>query len=212
MTRRLVLVGALLAVLVAAAPPAVHAQDPVLRPDTIEGVADTIPREFPVPRGAFIRALLVPGWGHLYIHAPKRGAVYFALQSTSWFMLIKTIRKLNDVRDEVALRESAASDSLDLLLEQDTMKARQFRENPALYEQEIVRIDPELEGKRNLVVSRRRHRQDWIVYTLFFTFAAAADAYVSAHLMDFPGEITTSRSPDGGFAIGLQLNVGGRRP
>jgi hypothetical protein len=212
MIRRLVIVAVLLEALLAAAPRVAHAQNPVLRPDTIEGVADTIPTELPVPRGAFIRALLIPGWGHLYIDAPRRGAVYFALQSASWFMLIKTIRKLDDVRDEVGVRESAARDSLDLLLEQDTMRARQYEENPALYEAAINEIDAGLQGRRSLIISRERHRQDWIVYTLFFTFASAIDAYVSAHLADFPGEITTSRNADGGFTIGVQLNVGVRRP
>lgn len=213
MTRRLVLGGALFPVLLAAAPGAARAQDPVLRPDTIEGVADTIPQEFPVPRGAFIRALLIPGWGHLYIRSPKRGAVYFALQSASWFMLIKTLRKLDDARDDVAGIEKIARDSLNEVLEQeqDTMRARLYRDDPTLYEAEIDKY-PGLAIKRSLVVSRERHRQDWIVYLLFFTFASAIDAYVTAHLADFPGEITTSRSSDGGVSIVVQLNVGGRRP
>src|SRR5688500_9225440 len=103
MTRRVVFFGVLLNALLAAAPRAAHAQNPVLRPDTIEGVADTIPSEFPVPRGAFIRALLVAGWGHLYIGSPGRGAVYFAIQSASWFMLIKTIGRLNDARDNASV-------------------------------------------------------------------------------------------------------------
>jgi hypothetical protein len=208
MIRRVVIVCALLL----AAAGAAHAQDPVVRPDTIEAAADTIPSGLPVPRGAFIRAMLVPGWGHLYIHAPRRGAVYVALQGASWFMLVKTIRKLNDVKDVVASIEKLGHDSIDVLLAQDTMMARLFSERPELYEQKLAEIHPELSGKRDLVGARKRHRQDWIVYTVFFTFAAAADAYVTAHLADFPGEITTSRSADGRFAIGLQFNVGGRRP
>jgi hypothetical protein len=211
MTRCLVFVGALFVALLAATPPAAHAQDPVLRPDTIEGVADTIPREFPVPRGAFIRAMLIPGWGHLYIGSPVRGAVYFAIQSSSWFMLVKTLRRLDEARDARNVLETFLRDSLDLVLEQDTARKREYEQNPELYEAEIAR-DTVLKDRRSLVNTRERHRQDWIVYLVFFTFASAADAYVTAHLKDFPGEIRTSRSSDGGFSIGLQLNVGGRRP
>src|SRR5687767_5958212 len=210
MTRRLLVFGVFCAALLAAVPP-VQAQNPVLRPDTIEGVADTIPSELPVPRGAFIRALIIPGWGHLYINAPRRGAVYFALQSASWFMLVKTMRKLDSARDVVSGIEDIARDSLDLVLLVDTARARQFRENPALYDAEID-LYPGLRQPRRLVTAREQQREDWIVYLLFFTFASAVDAYVTAHLADFPGEITTSRSSDGGFSIGVQLPVGVRRP
>jgi hypothetical protein len=84
--RRLFLI---LLLLLSAAP--ASAQDPVLPPDTMP-VADTIPQELPSPRAAFARAMVIPGWGHVYVGEYRRGAVYFALQSTSWFMLVKTLR------------------------------------------------------------------------------------------------------------------------
>ena len=64
---------------------------------------------------------------------------------------------------------------------------------------------PGLQNARNLESSREEQRQDWIVYTAVFTFIAAVDAYVTAHLQDFPAEVSTSRSSDGGVSIGVRV-------
>jgi hypothetical protein len=189
-------------------------------PDTITQPADTIPSDFPGPRGAFIRALIVPGWGHFHIGAPRRGAVYATIQGASWFMLVKTLGKLGDARDVEERLAVLGRDSVLNAVAQDTMLARVLMCttgagtpvcDPLLFDQ-AVDTYPGLVGARSLVTSRERHRQDWIVYTLFFTFVAAADAYVTAHFADIPVDITTDRNPDGGIAIGLQFNVGGRSP
>ena len=70
---------------------------------------------------------------------------------------------------------------------------------------------PGLQNARNLVSSREQQRQDWIVYTAVFTFIAAVDAYVTAHLKDFPADLSTSRASDGGVSIGVSLPVPIRR-
>ena len=43
-----------------------------------------------------------------------------------------------------------------------------------------------------------------------FTFAAGIDAYVAAHLKDFPGDITTTPEPDGGMSVRFSFPVGPR--
>ncbi|HEX6309825.1 MAG TPA: DUF5683 domain-containing protein [Longimicrobiales bacterium] len=185
-----------------------QAQNPVLRPDTMP-LADTIPTELPSPRGAFVRAMLVPGWGHLYIREYVRGTVYFSLQSTSWFMLVKTLGKLGEVKDRDSRLTRLAVDSVEQAMAADTALARMLTEDPVAYENALLTY-PGLQRTRALVASRKQQRQDWITYTLFFTFAAAVDAYVSAHLKEFPGEITTEPAQDGGFSIGVHVPVGGR--
>jgi hypothetical protein len=50
------------------------------------------------PRGAFLRSLVLPGWGQSSIGAPGRGAVYFALESGSLWMLYKADQKLGEAR------------------------------------------------------------------------------------------------------------------
>jgi len=183
-----------------------RAQDPpVVRPDTMP-IADTIPFEPPSPRGAFLRALAVPGWGHLHIESYTRGAVYFSLQSASWFMLVKTLRRLDEVKDRNGQLTALARDSLAAAMAADTMLARVLQD-PAAYEAALLTY-PGLRDTRSLVNARRQQRQDWITYTLFFTFAAAVDAYVSAHLKDFPAEVIAEPGSSGGLTLGVQVPVG----
>lgn len=178
--------------------------------DTLLPRADTIPWEAPNPRNAFIRAMLVPGLGHFGMGEYRRGAIYFTLQTASWAMLVKTALRLEDARDAERLLAGFGRDSIDALMAQDTALANRLRNDPQAYD-EAVATYPGLVPARSLVTSRERHRQDWIVYTVVTTFAAAIDAYVTAHLAEFPADIMTGRSRDGGTSIGLRVPVGGSR-
>jgi hypothetical protein len=204
MKRLLILCAMLLAA--ALAEPA--AAQVVTQPDTLSPVAEPIPPEGVAPRGAFIRALLVPGWGHLALGETRRGAVYFTLQATSWAMLVTTMGRLGDARSAERNLLSLATDSLELAIAADTALARELDDIRA-YEQALLTY-PGLASARDLAVSRQRHRQDWIVYTIVFTFAAAIDAYVTAHLADFPVDVTAQRSSDNGVAVGVRVPVGRR--
>ena len=55
-----------------------------------------------------------------------------------------------------------------------------------------------------LVASKRREREDWIVLLGFNHLMAALEAYVSAHLWDFPGDLRVRRAP-GRTEAGLRL-------
>lgn len=55
-----------------------------------------------------------------------------------------------------------------------------------------------------LVASKRREREDWIVLLGFNHLLAALEAYVSAHLWDFPGDLRVRRAP-GRTEAGLRL-------
>ena len=178
-----------------------------LRSDTIPR-ADTIPGEQRTPRSAFVRGMLVPGWGHAYLGENKRAVIYASIQGASWFMLVKSALKLDDIRDREEVLTGLANDSLALVIAADTMRARQLSD-PVAYETALLTY-PGLQNARNLESSREEQRQDWIVYTAVFTFIAAVDAYVTAHLQDFPAEVSTSRSTDGGVSIGVRvpLNFG----
>ncbi|MGH7449370.1 MAG: DUF5683 domain-containing protein [Longimicrobiales bacterium] len=189
-------------------PVSAHAQDPALEPDTML-IADTIPRELPSPRGAFLRGVLVPGWGHAYVDEYARGAVYASIQSTSWFMLVKTMRRLGDVQDRDRRLTGLAADSVDAAMAADSVLAAELA-NPDAYEEALLTY-PGLQNARSLVRARRQQRQDWITYTLFFTFAAAVDAYVTAHLKDFPADVTAQPTVDGGLNLGVHIPVGSRR-
>jgi hypothetical protein len=53
--------------------------------------------------------------------------------------------------------------------------------------------------------------QDWIAYTLFFTLASGVDAFVAAHLADFPADIETGRRPDGATELRISIPLPSRR-
>jgi hypothetical protein len=107
--------GAVLAFALAlcALPRAAAAQDPqprdTVRADTLRAplvvTGDTVPvavadslQEIS-PRGAFLRSLVLPGWGQSELGAPGRGGVYFALEAGSLWMFVKSARKLDEARE-----------------------------------------------------------------------------------------------------------------
>lgn len=61
-----------------------------VQPDTVQEIS---------PRGAFLRSLVIPGWGQSELGATGRGGVYFALEAGSLWMLIKSNRKLGEARE-----------------------------------------------------------------------------------------------------------------
>jgi hypothetical protein len=168
-------------------------------------VADTIPKEDHTARNAFIRALIVPGWGHFSIGANRRGAVFVALQGTSWFMLTKTLSKLHTAQNERKGFEKTATDSLNALMASDTVIARQLSDTVAF--NNALAANATVARSRRLVSARQDQRQDWITYTLFFTMAGAVDAYVAANLRDFP-KVSILPRRDGSVSLGFTLFPG----
>jgi Family of unknown function (DUF5683) len=101
-------VALLIALALCLLPRAAAAQDPqpadtaraplVVAPDTVtEEEADSV--QGISPRGAFLRSLVLPGWGQSELGLPGRGGVYFALEAGSLWMLVKSHRKLGEARD-----------------------------------------------------------------------------------------------------------------
>jgi hypothetical protein len=58
------------------------------------------------PRTAFLRSLVLPGWGQSSIGAPGRGAVYFALESGSLWMVYKSNQKLQEAKELERVRHA----------------------------------------------------------------------------------------------------------
>lgn len=74
------------------------AREPIvqIRGDTVPTVPDSL---LPIsPRGAFLRSLVLPGWGQSELGATGRGGVYFLLESGSLWMVLKTHQKLQEAR------------------------------------------------------------------------------------------------------------------
>jgi len=131
----------------------------------LEAPADTGQegRQAPVtPMGAFVRSLVIPGWGQAAVDQPGRGAFYFAAGTFSLFMVIKSQAELDAAR----------------------------RANPP----DLERVD-----------DKKGQRETWIVLWIFISLFAGVDAWVSAHLWDFEGEITPP--DDGSPGVQFQYNV-----
>lgn len=59
------------------------------------------------------------------------------------------------------------------------------------------------------VNNKKREIQDWAALLVFNHLLAGAEAYVSAMLWDFPGELSARALPHGQVGVGLRLNLGG---
>ena len=55
------------------------------------------------------------------------------------------------------------------------------------------------------VKSHVQEQQDWITLLVFNHLMAGAEAYVSAHLWDFPAGLEIQRMPDGSTNLGLRV-------
>ncbi len=148
------------------------------------------------PRGAMVRAMVVPGWGHAAIGAYSRGAFYVALESLTAYTLLRTRNRLTDVRERVAFRESFLRASL----------AQEGVTDPVVIATRLEEDDV-LTGLGNLVSSREGQQEDLVAFGIFVLFLTGADAYVSAHLARFPApiEIDAAGTPATGMEIRLSV-------
>jgi hypothetical protein len=159
------------------------------------------------PRTAMIRSWLIPGWGQASARAYFRGGVFVAMQSASWYMLVKTIGRLEQARSMERTRVTWVSDSLRALIFSDPTGAGAELQTPATFQQ-VLDEDERIVAVRALVDSRSQQRQDWITATLFLTLISGVDAFVAAHLAEAPASIDATPLPGGGVQLGVRVPVG----
>jgi hypothetical protein len=167
---------------------------------------DTVPRG-PTPRTAMIRSWLFPGWGQASVQAYTRGAFFFAAQTTSGYMLLRSIGRLGSARSLERAAVSRATDSLNLIIQKDPDGEGERLMDPAVFE-DAVADHPAVDSARALVRARGRQRQDWITYTLFLTLMSGVDAFVAAHLKDAPVSVSGTPARDGGFTLQFHVPTG----
>jgi hypothetical protein len=148
------------------------------------------------PRGALIRAMLVPGWGHASIGSYTRGGFYFALEAATAYTFVRTRIRLNEARERAELRQAVVLARLatEGVVDAAVIQAR-------------LDADPSLQGLRDLVESREGQQEDLIAWSIFLVFLTGADAYVSAHLSRFPTpiEMDAAATPDGRAEVMLRI-------
>ena len=150
------------------------------------------------PGGAFLRAVLVPGWGHVSIGANARAGAYFAIESAVAYGIIRTRRRISEARSRANFREILLRENL----------STQGITDPTQIEN-ALESDATLADLKNLRESRGEQQEDLVAFGLFLLFLSGADAFVSAHLKDFPDPIAIEcgATNDGRLEIGLRLRL-----
>lgn len=136
------------------------------------------------PGGAFIRSLAVPGWGHAAAGSYTRAGFYFLTSGATYWMLTKTARSLGVAEDRLSLVEQEVEAELRRggLTNPDSVTVR-------------VEGDERVVGARSLVESREQQMEDWTAFGIFWLLLNATDAFVSAHLADFPEPVEIDVRP-----------------
>lgn len=149
----------------------------------IRAIRDTTPARV-TPRGAFLRSLLVPGWGQAKLDRGTAGAVFVLTETLAAVMLVKSKRQLDRAKDargdSVFIGYELAGDGSPVL---DDVG------NPVL----IFEPDPLAARTR----SRRQQLEDWIAILAFNHLFSGADAFVAGHLGDIPRRLTMRPTVDG---------------
>lgn len=127
---------------------------PVVTTGAVIVAADTTHRVGPM--GAFLRSLLVPGWGQAVSGRRVTGALFATWEGVSVMMTLK------------------ASSELGYLKEANSVN----------------------------VTAKRQEVQDWLVLWIFNHLFSGAEAFVSAHLVDFPRDLKVRAFPGG---VGLSV-------
>ena len=149
----------------------------------IRTIRDTTPARV-TPRGAFLRSLLVPGWGQAKLDRGTAGAVFVLTETLAAVMIVKSKRQLDRAKD-------ARGDSLFVGYELagDGTPILDDGGNPVL----IFEPNP-LVGR---IRSRRQQLEDWIAILAFNHLFAGADAFVAGHLGDIPRRLSMRPTVDG---------------
>ena len=189
----------LLALTVLATPADARAQAETrtnVAPEPADSVEALLSTGRPSPGGAFLRSILVPGWGQASSGAYGRAAFNFLAQAGTVWMAYKT----NALLDSARRRQQLVEDAVTAELLRSGVEAEALEDQLAESER-VAEI-------RLLATARSEQMEDWVAIAVFIVFYGGADAYVAAHLADFPVPLTVEpvAGPSGtAFEVGVSL-------
>jgi len=152
--------------------------------------------EIVTPRGAFLRSLVVPGWGHVATESYGRGGFYVAAQTGSFWMLWQTLTRRAEAASFVSLERDVARARLQAggVVDPDSLSL-------------AADSDPAVHDREALVEARSQQVEDWSAISIFLVFLGATDAFVAAHLADSPAPLTFQVLPLGAGRTELRFSV-----
>jgi hypothetical protein len=186
---------------------------PAAEPTLVDAAPDSVR---PVsPRGAFLRSMVLPGWGQATFDANFRGGIYFAGWAANWFMIFRNQVRLDAARSRYDRRVDQIETALIASSENPDSLRAAMEEDPRILDT-AVREDTGLgstgNNLRKLVNAREQQREDWIAWSIFWVLASGIDGYVTAHLSDFPTSIDFRQNPDRSLSVELRVPIGPPRP
>ncbi|MDX1675097.1 MAG: DUF5683 domain-containing protein [Longimicrobiales bacterium] len=161
------------------------------------------------PSGAMVRSFILPGWGQAEFDAYFRGGVYFAGWAGNWFMNFRNAYRLDHARERLAVRRSQIEDQLIASSSNPDSLRAQIDSFPTILT-DAVRADSLGNELRKIVSSREQQREDWIAWSVFWLLASGIDAYVTAHLAEFPADIELRPGRQGGMSLRVGVPWPGR--
>lgn len=165
--------------------------------DTLDRGVVVIPPAPPISPGrAFIRSLLVPGYGQIGLNRSVAAGIFAFVEVGAIGMARRSALNLREARRTPA-------DSLVEAFERDPI-TRQPVIDP---ETGLPRVGT-LTGfqLRERIRARRVHYEDWLAILIANHLFAAADAYVAAHLWDFPATVSASMTPKAGARVSASIS------
>ena len=136
------------------------------------------------PGGAFARSLVFPGWGHFASDSPTRGSFYVTAQSATLWMVFKSVMKRRSAERFREAERAAVQSELRLQGVQNPDSLRFLSDN-----------DARVQSWDDLRETRSQQVEDWVSLGVFLTLLGAADAFVAAHLADFPEPLSIEVLP-----------------
>jgi len=175
----------------------------VVAADTVQA-ASSFEVDQVTPGGAFVRSLLIPGWGHVATESYGRGSFYVALQSGGFWMLGQSLFRRADARAYARAERGA-------------VRARLEWEGVVHPDSVLLAIeeDPGVQDRDSLVSARSQQFEDWVALSLFLALLGAADAFVAAHLADYPEPLSLNVLPrrrGEGVEVGISIPFSGGFP
>lgn len=170
------------------------------------------------PGGAFLRSTLFPGWGHAATNSYGRAGFYVATQAGSLWMLVQTVARHSAAERALGIAKRVAREraiaSIDAVPRPPDDSDDQAAWDAYLeYEDAIdfaVEADPEVEERSARMESRDQQIEDWAAMSIFLVLLGATDAFVAAHLADYPEPLALGVGPGrfGGAELSFSVPVG----